>query len=87
MHSGNFKNIQKYVFKTENRLMQIKCIAKCSEHLAIKLRVFNALVCLFEWPLKIGFTVYVYRAFDINARVLLNLLNELLDRHCIIFSQ
>ena len=55
---------QKYVFKTDHRLMQIKSIAECLEHSAI-LSTFIKLpfvikifvLSIYERPLKTSFTV------------------------------
>ena len=64
--SGHSKKTQKYVFKTDNRLMKVKGIAECStplEYSAVLLictklpHDFNTFVLsIFEWQLKAGFT-------------------------------
>ena len=65
---------QKWVFKTNYRLMQVKSIAKCykgsilqyfrpalSNHMALRPFVLS----IFGWPLKTGFTVVV-KCFSIT---------------------
>ena len=60
------KKGQKWVFKTNYRLMQVKSIAECSKgsilqymwpalsyHMALRPFLY-----IFEWPLKTGFTVF-----------------------------
>ena len=62
--SGHSKKTPKKVFKTNNRLMQVKSIAESRIHSAVLLTCiklphsFKTFVfSIFEWPLKTGFTV------------------------------
>ena len=62
------KRIQKLTFNTDDRLMQVKSIAECSnrDHSAILLTFIKLPFCIKtfvlpidKWPLKTGFTVHV----------------------------
>ena len=63
---GHSKRRQKYVFKTDYPLMQVKSIAECSKRAfcnTFDLHYFRPYVVktfvlsIFEWPFKTGFTV------------------------------
>ena len=64
------KKTPKYVFKTNNHLMQVKSVAECSWSIlqyfqpALCYHVFKTFVLsIFEWPLKKDFTVLLLKMF------------------------
>ena len=65
--SGYSQKDQKWVFKTNYRLMYVKSIAECSNGSILQyfLRTLSYHIALrpflsiFEWPLKPGFNVYL----------------------------
>ena len=67
--SGHLKIDKTKILMTNGSLMKVESIAECSlEHSAILLTCIKQksvlkliFGLLFEWPLKTGFTVYVFR--------------------------
>ena len=62
------KRRPKLVFKTDYRLIQVKSIAECSKRnilqyfrpsLSYHLHIKTFVLSSFEWPFKIGFTVFI----------------------------
>ena len=78
--SDHSKRNPKLVFKTDYRLMQVKCIAECSKrafcitfdlHNDIKIPFvfYTFILSIFEWPLKTGLTIMSYYDLGFKGQV------------------
>ena len=67
--NGHSQKDPKLVFKTNNRLMQVKSIAECSKVLFV-IKIFVLSIVL--WPFYIGFTVVNLLMFAVRAIVVQN---------------
>ena len=83
--SGHSKIDKTKVLKTNGSLMKVKSIAECSKkafcnsfdlHQAIISLMKPMFGLLFEWPLKIGFTVHVFGGYINFAPYVMQLKNR-----------